>query len=47
MRATMTTVLEVVGLAVLSAGAALAWVPAGLMVAGLSMVLVGAAEGRR
>jgi hypothetical protein len=47
MRAVVTTALEVVGLVVVAVGAGLAWLPAGLVVAGASLVLVGFAEGRK
>lgn len=36
--------LQVVGLAAITAGAALVFLPAGLIVGGLAMVLVGIAE---
>jgi hypothetical protein len=42
MRDYVTTALEVAGMMLLAAGAGMAWLPAGLMVAGLCMVAVGA-----
>ena len=47
MREHVTTALEVAGLAAITAGAALAWLPAGLMVGGAACVVVGFAEGRK
>jgi hypothetical protein len=41
MRDALTTALEVAGMAALSVGAGLAWLPAGLMTAGACMVAVG------
>lgn len=40
MRAVVTTVLELVGLALVVAGAALAWPPAGFVVAGAGLLWV-------
>lgn len=41
MRSFITTALEVLGLAAVTAGAALAWAPAGLMVGGTLCVGLG------
>lgn len=46
MRDALTTALEVAGMVTLAVGAGMAWLPAGLMVAGLSMVIVGVFGGR-
>lgn len=44
MRAVVTTVLELVGLALVVAGAALAWPPAGFVVGGVSLVWLSLAQ---
>jgi len=41
MRALLTTVLEVLGIAAVAAGFALVSVPAGVIAAGLGLVLIG------
>lgn len=43
----LTTLLELVGLAVLCVGLALMWPPLGVAAAGASLVLVGAMAGGR
>lgn len=44
MRATLTTLAEILGLAAVSAGVWLIYEPAGLIVAGLALVLLGVAS---
>lgn len=41
MRSMLTTLVELVGLAAISAGCGLIWEPIGVIVAGLALVLVG------
>lgn len=46
MRQKLTTVLEVVGISTAAVGFGLAWLPLGLIAAGVGMVLVGYLAGR-
>ena len=46
MRDAVTTALEVVGMATLTVGAGLAWLPAGVMTAGVCLFVVGLFGGR-
>jgi hypothetical protein len=46
MRDALTTAIEVAGLALVTAGAALTWPPLGFIVGGVALVLVGWAVGR-
>lgn len=47
MRAAVTSALELAGMAAITIGAAMAWLPAGFMVGGAAMVVAGVAEGRK
>ena len=47
MRQTLTTVLEVAGLACVASAAFLVTLPLGLFVAGACLVLIGVSEGRK
>lgn len=41
MRAALTTALEIAGMAAITAGAAMIWLPVGLIVGGLCLLAVG------
>lgn len=47
MRQTLTTILEVAGFAMIAVGVAVVYPPAGLVVGGAELLVIGALEGRR